>query len=170
MVVGTEAGRQEAVPDKPFARWEILAGAILPATVTLLVLVWWIFWLKSWSGPLAGLVFYLVSTTYAFATWNRAGSRTGKAFRAGWLRFTYWLTYFGGQWLGGLALIAGAGAYATRDLALFIASALFVAQVLLYTAILAKLLADPKLDDLPRTPMLFGTITPPIVTIALCAW
>lgn len=170
MVVRTEAGRQEAAPDKPFAPWEILVGAVLPATVTLLVLIWWIFWLKSWSGPLAGLVFYLVSTTCAFATWNRAGSRTGKAFRAGWLRFTYWLTYFGGQWLGGLALIAAAAAHATQDLALFIASVFFVVQVLLYTVILGKLLAYPKLEDLPRTPMLFGSIIPPIVTIALCAW
>lgn len=170
MVVGIEASRQESVPDKPFAPWEILVGAVFPATVTFLVLIWWIFWLKSWSGPLAGLVFYLGSTACAFVTWNRARSRTGKAFRTGWLRFTYWLTYLGGQWIVGLALIAGAGAYATRDLVLFVASMLFIAQILLYAAILAKLLANPKLGDLPRTPMLFGTIIPPIVTIALSAW
>lgn len=170
MGFGIEAGRQRTESDTPFARWEILIGVVLPVTVTLIMLVWWVFWLKMWSGPLAGFVFYMGSTTYAFATWKRAGGRTGQAFRAGWLRFTFWIGLIGNQWLAALLLLGGAAALASKDFMLFSVIALLVGQIVLYQAILARLLASPMLDDLPRTPMLFGTLIPPLVSLALCAW
>lgn len=170
--MGFEIGRtsQEAPSDKPFALWELLVGAVFPATVALLATGWWLFWLKSWSGPLAALVFYMASTAYAFATWRRVGSRTGRAFRAGWLGFTFWFGHVGSQWLAGLALLVGAAAYSSKDFILFSVIMLNVGQLVLYQVILTRLLAYPRLDDLPRTPMLFGSLIPPFVSVALCAW
>ena len=171
MVVGTEAARQETLPNKPFRLWEILVGGILPAISTLLVTGWWVFRVQVWDGPVAAVVFFVGSTTLAFATWPRGGSGTIRAFRAGWLRATYSLGLGLGLALP-IAMLAFAvwGVFAglmAKGLTLYAIATLSIMQAILFIGILARLLAFPNLDNLPRTPMMLGTVMPFIVSFAL---
>ncbi|OYU50584.1 MAG: hypothetical protein CFE31_03280 [Rhizobiales bacterium PAR1] len=154
-------------PNQAFTKLELIIGVFLPIITTLLIAGWWIIALKNWDGIVAATVFYISFTALVFATWYPAGNRVLRSFRFGWLRLANWIglafppaTFIFAAW----AWFAGSKAPGIVTYAL---AMLAIAQAFTFHVIVTKLLASVVMDQLPRTPMLLGTMTPVITCLVL---